>query len=267
MFRSLFNTQGGVARTLRLFAIAYIALLCAAAVLSLVLSATGIWPWLTLEIAGWGYTFPAGHVVQIASAGLGVALLLYLPSAIRVSQLEHAHRKFSMRMEDVAHAYQISHRADREGVFNLSSEFDAVRERMTYLRQHPDLSRLEPDVLEAAAQMSHVSRDLATVYSDENVDRAKAVLKQRQTEVSELQERINHAKSLTDELRRWTTQVSVEESVADQQIEQLCKDLADLLPELNDTPASGIARATTKTEGSKVVSIPAVLAGLGNAAE
>lgn len=267
MYRIHFSSDGPVARMMRVLAIAYVALLAAIAVVSLALSATGVWPWLQLNVQGWAYGFPAGHAVQIVGAGLGLALLLYLPSALKVAQLDHAHRKFTLRMEDIAKAYQISHQADREGVFTLSSEFDAVRERMAYLRQHPDLARLEPDLLEAAAQMSQVSRDLAETYSDTKVERARAVLRQRQTEVSELQERIDTATAMTEELRRWSTQVAVEESVADQQIEQLCKDLAELLPELNDAPTSVIARTTTKAEGSKVVSIPAMLAGLGDAAE
>jgi len=37
-------------------------------------------------------------------------------------------------------------------------EFDAVRERLAYLRDHPDLSRLEPEVLEVAAHGYSLSR-------------------------------------------------------------------------------------------------------------
>ncbi|MFC2968339.1 hypothetical protein [Acidimangrovimonas pyrenivorans] len=71
-----------------------------------------------------------------------------------------------------ARALARAHGGDREGVFALSSEFDSMRERLTHLRKHPDLSGLEPELLELAAQMSHLSRDLARVYSDEKVARA-----------------------------------------------------------------------------------------------
>ena len=42
-------------------------------------------------------------------------------------------------MEDIARAYHLCHTADRAGVFTLSSEFDSVRERLAYQRDHPDL--------------------------------------------------------------------------------------------------------------------------------
>ena len=66
-------------------------------------------------------------------------------------------------MWDVAQAYQAAHAADRDGVFNLPSEFDSVRERIEHLRRHPDLGRLKPEILELAAQISHESRELAGV--------------------------------------------------------------------------------------------------------
>ena len=51
----------------------------------------------------------------------------------------------------------------------MSSEFDAVRERLAYLHDHHDLDSLEPSVLEVAAQMSHQSRELSDIYSDEKL--------------------------------------------------------------------------------------------------
>jgi len=72
----------------------------------------------------------------------------------------------------------------------MSSEFDAVRERLAYLRDHPDLDSLEPQVLELAAQMSHQSRELSDIYNDEKVTRAKTFLKQRQEEAERQQDLI-----------------------------------------------------------------------------
>ena len=96
-------------------------------------------------------------------------------------------------MADVAEAYHHAHAGDRQGVFRLSSEFDQVRERIEYLRDHPDLKLLEADVLTLAAQMSQQSHRLAEIYSDERVARAKDFLQQRQEEAEEQQRRIVEA--------------------------------------------------------------------------
>ena len=74
-------------------------------------------------------------------------------------------------MTDVSRAYGAVHAADRSDDFRLSNEFDSVRERPAYLRDHPDLSSLESSVLEVAAQMLHVSNELAEVYSNDRVTR------------------------------------------------------------------------------------------------
>jgi len=85
-----------------------------------------------------------------------------------------------------------------------------VRERLSYLRDHPDMDSLEPSVLELAAQMSQQSRELAEIYSDEKVARAK-----------------NHA--LRD-IRKWSQQVELEESVVASQLSQLEEQLEATLP-------------------------------------
>jgi hypothetical protein len=66
---------------------------------------------------------------------------------------------------------------------------------MDYLRQHPDLSHLEPELLKIAAQMSHQSRALARVYSNDRVERAKSFLKQRQEEVNQTEGRLALARA------------------------------------------------------------------------
>lgn len=113
-------------------------------------------------------------------------------------------------MEDVTRAYMASHAADRAGTFTLSYEFDAVRERIVYMRDHPELENLEPEVLEVAAQMSASARDLAAVYSDEKVARAKTFLQQRHGEIEKQQDRIIRAHHSIAELRQWSQQVEVE---------------------------------------------------------
>lgn len=208
-----------------LFAIAMIA--------ATVLSATGYWPWLRMS-AGLGEQAieNAGQYVQIGVAVLAVMLLFFLPAARRTMALEAAHRDFRMGIEDVARAYHHAHAADRSSAFQLSAEFDSMRERLAYLRDHPDLGALEPEVLELAAQMSFISRELAETYSDDNVGRARAFLRQRQQEVERFNKRIVEAKAIHQELKHWLTQVELEESVAASQLERLRDELLVIMPEM-----------------------------------
>ncbi|MEN8896560.1 MAG: DNA repair protein, partial [Yoonia sp.] len=106
---------------------------------------------------------------------------------------------------------------------------------LAYLRDHPDLTRLEPEVLEVAAQMSQQSRHLADVYSDEKVARAKKFLEQRQQEAEDQQQKIVEALHATHELGKWAQQVDLEESVVAAQLEQLDEKLQNALPGLGYT--------------------------------
>jgi len=198
-----------------------------------VLAALGHAPWLefTVHIGGTPYD-QAGRVAQIAITGLAVLLCVYLPSNWRILRLESSHRRFEIGMRDVARAYAMAHAADRDGLFQLSSEFDAVRERLAYLRDHPDLGALEPALLEVAAQMSHISRELAEVYSDDRVARARAFLTQRQQEVEAFNARLEQAKQTCRELKHWAHQVELEESVAVSQLTRLRDELHVILPEM-----------------------------------
>lgn len=198
-----------------------------------VLAALGHAPWLdfTVHIGGTAYD-QAGRVAQIGVTGLAVLLCAYLPSNWRIARLETSHRRFEIGMRDVARAYALAHAADREGLFQLSSEFDAVRERLAYLRDHPDLGALEPALLEVAAQMSHISRELAEVYSDDRVARARAFLTQRQQEVEAFNARLEQAKQTCRELKHWAHQVELEESVAVSQMTRLRDELRAILPEM-----------------------------------
>jgi len=129
-------------------------------------------------------------------------------------------------------AYGAVHAADRGRTFQLSSEFDAVRERLAYLRDHPDLSTLEPALLEAAAQMSHISRELAEVYADDKIARARDFLKQRQQEVSLFNSRLDQAKAISTEMKHWLHEVEMEESVAAAQLARLTEEMNEILPQL-----------------------------------
>ncbi len=230
-------------------------LICAAALFAVtttILSAIGILPWLSLQ-AGLsnGATIDAGVYVQAGLTALILMLVFYLPSNARMMALENTHRKFTMNMQDVAGAYQVAHAADRSGAFALASEFDAVKERMAFLRDHPDLQGLEPQMLELAAQMSQISQELAETYGDTKVERARAFLRQRQEEVEQFQHRIEDAQTIQHELRQWTRDIEIEESIAKSQLARLRDELFDLLPELS-------AQLQSSTDESKPASVVAM---------
>ncbi|MGR3630638.1 MAG: DNA repair protein [Limimaricola soesokkakensis] len=212
--------------------------LAAAAALAATIAATlGYLPWLQLSASFGETALPwAGMALQIFLTGLLVTLVFFLPSSGRVLSLEKSHRDFRISMDDVARAYHVAHTADRAGVFTMSSEFDAVRERLAFLRDHPDLGHLEHDVMEVAAQMGEQARNLADIYSDEKVARARKFLTQRQEDAERQQERIVEALHICRELKRWSDQVELEESVVASQLAQLDDQLRTILPELGYDP-------------------------------
>lgn len=227
---SILALFGALFQRLAVFAFILSAIVLVAATAA---AAVGALPWLQFEAAFGGAIYAnAGQIAQIGGTVLAVLLCAYLPSNARIMALENSHRRFEIGMQDIARAYHAAHSADREGVFHLSSEFDAVRERLTWLREHPDLSGLEPGLLEVAAQMSHVSQELADIYSDEKVARARAFLRQRQEEVAAFNDRIERAKAVAQELRHWAHEVELEESVAASQLARLREDIQAVLPEL-----------------------------------
>lgn len=194
--------------------------------------------WLNLPLAVGGQIWPqAGMAVQLGLTALALALLVYLPAHGRIMALETSHRSFHVGMRDVARAYAAAHSADREGVFTLQSEFDSIRERIAFLRAHPDLERLEPGVIELAAQMSHVSRELAQIYSDANVARARDFLIQRQADVARFEERVAQAKTVLSDLDAWRRRVEAGEAAALDELAALRADLDAILPERPATPA------------------------------
>ncbi|PTV94624.1 hypothetical protein C8J27_107155 [Rhodobacter aestuarii] len=216
-------------------------------------SATGLAPWLMLDLRFGDTPLPnAGIWIEAGVASLGFVLLLYLPAQRRVMAIERSHRNFRIGTEDVASAYRAIHAADRKGVFALSGEFDAMRERMEWLRKHPDLGHLEPELLELAAQMSLQSRDLAQVYSDEKVARARDFLRARQHEVNTARDRLTIARSICDDLRSWLTDVEAEERKLSEEFKLLERDLKAVLPglgyELEEGPTPDNVVALPKTQ-------------------
>lgn len=214
-----------------------ICLSAVAAVALTVCAAAGILPWLSLPIS-FGNTIlsQAGTGIQIAVTALLVVLCGILPSSARIMALETSHRSFQMSMNDVVRAYHAVHANDRSGHFGLSAEFDEVRDRLTFLRNHPQLADLEPDVLELAAQMSQVSCDLARIYSDDNVNRARTFLQERQAECMRFEDRLQQAKIITQEMGDWRRAVEMDEAVARAQVTRLADDLRETLPEVWKEP-------------------------------
>ncbi len=208
-----------------------VAVFAFAAVFYTILCLFGLADWLQLQAAIGDVTYSnAGPWIQAALTAMLGTMAFFLPTNARMLALETSRRNFHISMDDVARAYDNVHSADRSGVFALSSEFDAVRVRLTYMRNHPDLSQLEGGVLEVAAQMSQQSRHLAEVYSVERVARAKAFLRQRQQAANEQQERIVEALHICEQIRSWSEQIEIEEARVASQLSYLDARLQATLP-------------------------------------
>lgn len=231
---------------------AAVLVLGALAVASLVLtglSMIGILPWLAVEARFGPLDLPAaGPILQVLFTVFCACLLVFMPANARILRLENSHRRFAVDMRDIARAYGAAHAADRSGAFTLSDEFAAVRERLQHLRTHPDLGHLEPEILELSAQMSFIARDLAQVYSDDSVARARAFLTQRQEEAERYADHLAAARRTCDELKRWLQDVEADERQIKTQIRRLDADLQELLPRI------GYA---VETADSTVVPMPA----------
>ncbi len=243
-------------RVIQLLAMALLTLCALTAAAATTAAALGYLPWPVLSVTWGGVWLPwAGMALQIGVTALLVLLLFFLPSSSRVMRLERSHRDFRIGMTDVARAYHSCHTADRAGLFTLSSEFDAVRERLSFLRDHPDLGHLEHDVMEVAAQMSQQARQLADIYSDEKVARAKKFLTERQTEAENQQARIVEALHVCREIKRWADQVELEESVVASQLAQLEDQLHTALPPLGYEVSRRDPAEPAAAEAATVVSI------------
>ncbi|RKE95640.1 DNA repair protein [Sulfitobacter guttiformis] len=214
-------------------ALVFFAACAAALTTATIMAALGNWAWVEVPLGYSGEPVEnAGMYLQIGATVLAAGICFFLPANARIMKLENSHRRFTVSMDDVARAYGAVHAADRGRNFQLSSEFDAVRERLAYLRDHPDLSTLEPALLETAAQMSHISRELAEIYSDEKIGRARDFLKQRQEEISQFNSRLDQAKSISTEMKHWLHEVELEESVAAAQLARLAEEMNEVLPQI-----------------------------------
>ena len=80
--------------------------------------------------------------------------------------------------------------------------------------------------------MSHISKELAEVYSNDRVARARGFLEQRQFELQQFNDRLGQAKIVSTELKHWHHEIELEESVAAAQLDRLREELKDVLPEL-----------------------------------
>jgi hypothetical protein len=177
------------------------------------LCAIGMADWLQLNATIGGVDYPnAGPWVQGALTAILGAIAFFMLTHVRMRTLETSHRNFHISMADVARAYRDVHAADSAGVLTLSSEFDAVRERLAYLRDHQDLSQLESGVVKVVAQMSVQSRHLAEVYSVERVTRPKAFLRKRLQAAEDQQERIMEAMHFCEQIHARSEQVEIEEA-------------------------------------------------------
>ena len=230
-----FRAYGQIAQVIvQYVAVVAVGLMALALTAASLMAAIGQWQWIDIGLGYGGAPVEnAGMYAQLAVTGMAIALCFFLPTNRRIMRLETSHRDFTINMQDVARAYSAAHAADRTDVFRMSSEFDSVRERLNFLREHPDLSTLEPRVLEVAAQMSQTSKELAEIYSDERVKRARQFLTQRQTEVEQFKARMKQAKVVSTELKQWLHEVEMEENVASVQLERFREEMRDLLPELD----------------------------------
>lgn len=201
---------------------AFLGLAALAAVLATSLALAGVLPFLDLtvsyggQVIGWG-----GMAAQLGLTVLLVALAGVLPSAWRVMRLEASHRSFNMDMDDITRAYRAAHMADRAQMFDMQREFDAVRERYTFLRRNPDLADIEAELLTVAAQMSTQSRDLAETFSDERLARTREALLTRRREADALKARLDAVRGEVTRLTRLKSSVESDEAAVDAMLHEL----------------------------------------------
>jgi len=158
--------------------------------------------WWWLALIKLGHTIAPEVIITGIDRGETVVLLLAImcscfPAAmwaggqpLKRAELEHA---FRVKMDDVVRAYYAAHAADRSGVFKLTGEFDAMRERMEWLSDHPELQALTPDLRLLGAQMSIVTRDLARRYSDEVVQEVDDLLTHSERDCDQFEEQVNRS--------------------------------------------------------------------------
>jgi len=205
------------------------------------LAAFGILPWLSLSAAYGTTALPwTGMALQIGLTVLSVGLLLFVPSAIRVQRLETSHRRFEINMDDITRAYRAAHMADRAEMFGMRREFDAVRERYTYLKESTDLGEIDTELLVIGAQMSEQSRDLAAQFSDDRFDRVRAGLMHRLKDAGDLEQRIDRIQTEATKIARLRDTAEINEDNAAKRIEALKAELTMLAN--RSSPTDGVVK-------------------------
>ena len=149
-------------------------------------------------------------------------------------------RDFSLQLEDVQEAFATLFAYDREGVFTLPGEYDAIRERIRAARNHPDLLQMNGEVLEVAAELSYVLRDLAATYSTERVKDARDAIKTAHQRVAELEERVKIIKAVEEEVRREVVPLEMDKSIAESELRRSCHGIADILGRIDPKLANAI---------------------------
>lgn len=203
---------------------------------------------LVLSIAGWlaaltgGSTLPTLPltIVFIGTVNLvplfcivpgllAAAMLTFIPSGKRLMKLELSHRSFQTGMEDVRQAFYIAFTADRNGMFRLTEQFDAVSERIRFLKNHEELQNKEPEILTLAAQMSFEARELAARFSTENVTRANGIIAERLAEVEAVEALITTIEQTKANAKRTLARLATIKGTAALQLETDMSELETLL--------------------------------------
>lgn len=162
--------------------------------------------------------------------GLFAAILLtFISSAQRLLKLELSHRSFQTGMEDVRQAFYVAFTADRNGMFRLTEQFDAVSERIRFLKHYPELQNKEPEILTLAAQMSFEARELAARYSTENVNRANSIIAERLTEVEAIETLITSIERAKADAKRTLERLATIKGTTGEQLETSMQELETLL--------------------------------------
>lgn len=238
-----------------LIGMSLIALSATAMTAATVLAATGLVPWPEIPVTFGTATLEAGGaILQIGVTALLLLLCIFIPGILRVLRLEVSHRNFRIAMDDVTRAYRLAHAADREGAFTLSREYDAVRERLEFLRAHPDLEALDAEVLELAAKMGHEARELARIYSEDKVRRARESIEARRHLADELDRRISEAHGVTADLRRALDAVEIDEDMVRARLARLRAEIAELTPP--DRPGDMGPEAAQKGRRARLGVVP-----------
>lgn len=178
-------------------------------------------------------------------------MLTFIPSAKRLMKLELSHRSFRTGMEDVRQAFYIAFSADRSGMFRLTEQFDAVSERIRFLKNHDELINKEPEILTLAAQMSFEAKELAARYSTENVARAHNIIAERLHEVEAVETLITNIERTRTDAKRTLERLATIKNTAGERLEVTMQELETLLE-----PYGFVRQAAPET--NVVTMVPAV---------